>query len=69
MNKVDVPETRGKWTKYNFAGMLRGESRKFRKTTTNRVLNCAKYYTEKNNLNWEFRTYTQNGYIVIVRIE
>ena len=63
---MNIKETRGRKRKYHFNGMRIGEKRIFKAPTIN-ILICANNWAEKNNKNWKFRTYTENGLTNIIR--
>lgn len=67
--EIQIPENRGRKPIYDFYKMELGERRRFTTITASVALNCAKRQAKTRSLNWKFRTYTENGEIVIVRVE
>lgn len=67
--KIDVPENRGRPPIHDFYKMELGERRKLKTITASVALNCAKKQIKTRKLKWKFRTYTENGDMLIVRVE
>lgn len=66
--KFDRLDARGITPKRILYDMEKGETRKFQNVTTSALLNCAKKQAlARGNKTWKFSTYTENGYIIIVR--
>lgn len=67
--KIEIPETRGAKTKYDFDGLKVGETRKFEGPSVGTLINCAKSYCKQRELKWKVRCYTLDGIAHIVRIK
>lgn len=67
--KIEVKETRGAKPRYNFEGFQVGEIRYYHGTTTGRITGSVKSYCRNRDLNWKFRSYTENKKTALVRVQ
>ena len=65
----EIPETRGRKSKYDFRGYKIGETRSFKCHSTGTLIGCAKVWCMRRGLSWRFRVYKINGKVKLVRIK
>jgi hypothetical protein len=66
--EVPVLENRGATPKYDFR-MEVGDIRQFTGTYSATIINCSKSFCSHRGLDWEFRSWTENGVVFLVRVK
>jgi len=67
--EIVIPENRDRKPIHHFYNMELGERRVLDTITSSVALNCAKRQAQTRKLNWKFRTYTENGHTILVRVQ
>ena len=58
----------GRPPKYDFGSLGVGDVQRHDGVSAQSLLMCAKHYVQKNGLGWKFRTITEDGVVILIRV-